>query len=280
MSGTVTGLVLLAALLHASWNAIIKVTGDRLATMALLSATAAIAAASVLPFVVAPARASWLILAFTLILHFGYKIFLVRAYALGDFAYVYPIARGLAPLILLPLSIYIAGDVLSGVAIASVTIIAGGIVALAFLHGTSPLENPKALFYAVGTGIFVAAYTFVDAIGARLAGTPHGYVLWLFALDAIPIVLIALYFRRGGAVTVFRKNWRQGAVAGVLSLISFWLVIWALTLGPIAPVSAVRETSVIFAALIGMIVLRERLGALRTAAACVVAAGIVLLQFA
>ncbi len=278
MDLSVAALVLLAALLHAGWNALVKVQGDRLVVMALIAAFAGLLSVFALPFVGAPARAAWPYLATSVVLHTGYKLFLIQAYRYGDLGHVYPVARGVAPLIVLAASVMLVGEALAGTSVLAIFVIGAGVISLAFRGGLPIRDDPRPLVYALGTATFIASYTVVDAIGARLAGTPHGYSAWLFLLDALPISLIALLRRRETAIGLLRRHWLAGLGGATMSLGAYWLVIWAVTLGPIAPVAALRETSVIFAAVIATVLLKERFGRWRVAASGAVALGLVLLR--
>lgn len=274
------GLVLLAALFHASWNALVKTSGDRLAVLAMLNGVGSIVALLALPFVQVPARESWVFLGASIVLHSGYYFFLIGAYRVGDLSHVYPLARGLSPLLVAGAATVFAGETLPPAAFAGVLLACIGIVSLSFDGGPPWRNDWRPLLFAAGTAAFIAAYTIVDGIGVRAAGSVAGYIAWLFALDAIPIVVVAWVLRRRELRWTVRSEWRKGLVGGVLALCAYGLVIWAMSLAAMAAVSALRETSVIFAALIGTILLKERFGGLRISAAVLVAAGVVLMNVA
>ena len=274
------GLVLLAALFHASWNALVKTSGDRLAVVAMINGVGSVIAFAVLPFVSVPAKESWFYLGASILLHSGYYFFLIQAYRVGDLSHVYPLARGLSPLLVAGAAVVFAGEVLPPVAYFGVTLACIGIISLTF-DGDLPWRNDlRPLSYAAGTAAFIASYTIVDGIGVRASGTVAGYIAWLFALDAIPIVLVAWIVRRRELRWTVRTEWRKGVGGGVLALGAYGLVIWAMSLAAMAAVSALRETSVIFAALIGTLLLKERFGLLRISAAGLVATGVILMNFA
>ena len=272
--------MLLAALFHATWNALVKTGGDRLSVLAMVNGCSALIAFCMLPFVAVPASASWGYLFASIILHTGYYFFLVAAYRVGDLSHVYPLARGLSPLLVAGAAVVFAAEILSSAAMLGVLLACAGIVSLSFDRGPPWKNDPRPLLFALGTAGFIAAYTLVDGIGVRLSGTVSGYVAWLFALDAFPLILVTWILRRREFYWTLRAEWRKGAAGGVLALAAYGLVIWAMSLAPMAAVSALRETSVIFAALIGTIVLKERFGALRISAAAAVAAGVVLMNLA
>jgi drug/metabolite transporter (DMT)-like permease len=273
----VVAVVLVAAVLHATWNALVKLNGDRLVLMAALNVCSAIIALACIPFLPLPEPSAWWFLGLSVIFHIGYQTFLLEAYRHGDLGHVYPIARGTAPLMVAAGAFLLLGERLEGGSLLAVVVIAAGIISLAFRGGPRLAEEPRPVLYALATACFIAAYTMSDGHGARVAGSPHAYTAWLFLLEGIafPAVVLA---RRPGALSAMARAWRPGLAGGVMSMIAYWLVIWALTRGSMAPVAALRETSVIFAAVIGAVFLGERFGGWRIAAAALVAAGVILLR--
>lgn len=278
MSAGVAALVLCAALLHAVWNALLKVESDRLLTITLYVAFAAIIAALIAPFVAIPAPASWPYLALSVLLQNVYWLFLAAAYREGDLGQVYPIARGSAPVLVMPLAVVFAGDPLALTQVLAVLLIAAGIAALALRDPAALRRRPAPVLYALGTGCTIAAYTVADGMGARLSGSAAGYIVWLFLLCPLPLMAFTAFGRRGELAALLRGHWRSGLAGGALTLVAYGLVVWALTLGAMAQVAALRETGVIFAAIIGSVMLKEPFGRWRIAASCIVAAGIVLLR--
>jgi drug/metabolite transporter (DMT)-like permease len=276
----VFAMVLGAALLHAIWNTILKVNGDRLVVMAVITLSQSVIALCVLPFVDFPTAAAWPYIGLSLVLHIGYYVFLVMAYRYGDLSLVYPIARGSAPLIIAAASVVFAGEVLGHQATLAITLIAVGIMSLAFTRKTSGFGEPKAIILAFGTGVFIAAYTITDGMGARTTSDAHSYFFWLIAVDGLPITLLALLVHKGRAIGQARKIWKVALFAGVVSLIAYWTVVWAMTMAPIALVSAVRETSMLFAVLFGVIYLHEPLDIRRIVACMVTLAGAILIKTA
>lgn len=278
MSASVVALVLLAAVLHAVWNAVLKVETDRLLTITLFVAFAAVFAACAAPFVALPAPASWPYLALSTLLQNLYWVFLAAAYREGDLGQVYPIARGVAPVLVMPLAAIFAGDPLAATQVVAVTLIAGGIAALALRDPAALRRQPGPVLYALGTGCIIAAYTVVDGMGARRSGSAAGYIVWLFLLSPLPLMAYVAIRRRGELMALLGGQWVSGLAGGALTIVAYGLVVWALTLGAMAEVAALRETSVVFAAIIGSVVLKESFGRWRFVASCVVAAGIVLLR--
>jgi drug/metabolite transporter (DMT)-like permease len=279
MPTSAVALVLFAALLHASWNALLRVSGDRLVVLTLLNGCAGLAAACLLPFAPFPFRAAWPCILASTVLHGGYNLFLATAYDHGGLGQVYPIARGSAPLLVLVLAWLTLGEHIGAVQVLAVLVTSLGIAALAFRGGKSARLSPRGLFFAFGTAAFIGSYTTVDAAGARAAGSPHGYALALFICDGAMSLAYVFWRRRETLVATARREWRGASLGGLMCLGGYWLVIWALTIAPAATVAALRETSVVIAALLATFLLKEPFGAWRVAAAATVAAGAILLRF-
>lgn len=233
--------------------------------MAIMVMSQAAVALPVVPFVAFPTPESWPYIGVSAALSTAYGMFLINAYQYGDLSRVYPISRGTAPLIVAVISVVVVGETLSQQANLSVILIALGIMSLTLTRGGEGFREPRAMLFAVGTGLFIAGYTVVDGMGARLAESAHSYTFWLHLLNGIPITLLALHLRRGQILVSVRKSWKVGVLGGVISLLAYWIVIWAMTQAPIALVSAVRETGMVFAVLIGVFVLKERLDLARLA---------------
>ena len=270
--------VIFAALLHAIWNAFIKVDGDRLIFMAVLLAASGVGALSTTPFLPAPAPESWPYIALSVVFHQGYTVFLLLAYRSGDLSHVYPLARGSAPLIVALFSVVLIGEKLSSPAVVAIVLIAAGIMSLSLTRGAQNLRDPWAVVFALGTGLFIAAYTLTDGVGARLAGSAHGYAAWMLGLEWIPLVVFVLLQRRARALPQIGRVWKPAVLMGLMSLAAYWAVIWAMTVAPIALVAALRETSIVFALLFGVLFLKERLSLARLAASFATLAGTILLK--
>lgn len=276
----VAALVLLAAFLHAAWNALVKAGHDRLVVLTIANGTGVLVALSIAPFVPLPLPQSWPFLLASVVLHTGYYFFLIRAYRVGDLSHVYPLARGLSPILVALLAAMFANEIPSPLGMAGVLLACAGITSLAFDAGPPWRGDRRPLAYAAGTAVFIATYTLADGMGVRRAGEALPYIVWLMILDGIPIIGFTTYVRRHQLAAALTSNWRAGCTSGLLQFGAYALVIWAMSLGAMASVSALRETSVIFAALIGALVLKERVGALRISAAILVALGIVLMRVA
>jgi len=273
-------LVLFAALLHASWNALVKVGNDRLVVLAIANGMGVLIALFIAPFVPLPLTASWPYLAASVVLHTGYYFFLVRVYRVGDLSHVYPLARGLSPMLVALLAAIFANEIPPPWGMVGIVLACAGIVSLAFDSGPPWRGDRRPLQFAMGTAVFIAAYTLADGMGVRRAGDALAYIVWLMMIDGIPIICFTAWLRRHQLVASLGGNWRAGCTSGALQFGAYALVIWAMSLGPMASVSALRETSVIFAAFIGAFVLKERVGVLRILAAILVASGIVLMHAA
>jgi drug/metabolite transporter (DMT)-like permease len=286
MSLSLVGLIMIAALLHATWNAIIKLGEDRLVAMAILSGSSGLIGLALVPFFPVPLPVSWPFIAATSFIHIGYIWFLTKAYEHGDFGEVYPVARGFAPLLTTLGAFVFAGELPEPLGLGGVALVAIGIMSLALagrsarahvLEEVTGKRSTKPLIYALLTGCFIASYTLVDGFGARASGTVGGYTAWLFFLHGLPLFFLVAYLRRGTLFGAVQRNWKSGVVGGALSFGAYWIVIWAFTLGALAPVAALRETSVVFAAVIAAVHLKEGLGWQRLCSAGLVAGGILFL---
>ncbi len=278
MTSEVFGMVLGAAILHAAWNTLVKVNIDRFVMVAVMIISQLVIALLALPFVEIPPAASWPYIWASTALHTAYFVFLIMSYRYGDLSHVYPISRGSAPLIVAFVSVVYVGEILSRQATLSIALIALGIMSLTLTRGASGFREPKAIFYALGTGVFIAGYTVVDGLGARLADSAHSYVVWLNIFNGIPTLVLALYLRRGRFFLQAQASWKPAVLAGVVSLLAYWIVIWAMTMAPLALVSAIRETSMVFALLFGVFFLKERLNLVRAASTALTLLGAVILK--
>ena len=275
MTAPIAALVLFAALLHASWNAVLKGGRDGLWGMTVMGIATSLACAAIVPFLPLPARASWPYIAASALLHVGYNAFLVRAYRSGDFGSAYPIARGSSPLLVTLGAALVAQEVPTLAGIAGIVLVSLGIISLGF-RGRRLLET--GIFYALGTGFFIAAYSVTDGIGGRLSGNAVSYTLWmclLWGATALPIYMLR---RRDAAIWRGAKSTGMAALGGWVSLLAYGMVIFAMTRAPMGSVSALRETSVLFAVLLGRIVFGEKLTARRIVSVLVIAAGALCLE--
>ncbi len=270
MSLPIVLIVLLAAILHASWNAMLHAGADRLWSMTIMAIAIGLMGAVLAPFVALPAPPSWRFLAFSALLQVGYSLFLVRAYRNGDFGQVYPIARGSSPLLVSLGAALFASESPDAISMVGIALVSGGIISLAFQGRSLGVES---LFYALGTGCFIGAYSVTDGIGVRLSGTPMGYSIWLFLLWGIMMAATYAIARDWRSLVRNPRDTCIAAAGGIVSLLAYGIVIFAMALSPMGPVSALRETSVVFAALIGRFALHERLTTYRIIACTIVAIG-------
>jgi drug/metabolite transporter (DMT)-like permease len=272
-------LVLLAAALNAGWNAMIKVSGDRVATMAVVTLMGALVSLLVLPFVSLPDPASWPLLALAIVLHTAYHFALPAAYNYGDLGQVYPISRGSAPLLVTLGAVAFAGEFLTLPALFGVLFLSAGVMALAFDRKSGIGRNPRAVGLALLTGLCIAAYTLVDGLGVRQAGSVMGFAVCLTIGDGILTFLIAQCWKAREIRAVVTTHLQSSAAAGAIQVGSYWLIIVAMAFAPLGAVSALRETSVLFAALISTFILKEGFGVWRFVSAGLIACGVALTRY-
>ena len=283
----IVALLLAAALMHATWNAILKSdSSDRLATFGVIMTTGTVMGLCVVPFVPMIHPEAWKYLFASVAIHMLYYFFLLKAYSYGDLSHTYPIARGLGPLLVALVSGRMIGEHLRSQDIVGVVLLSFGLVALAM-----PLRNvvPKpggrhglATLFAVLTGVTIAGYIIADGLGVRAAGptVEHriSYIAWLCVLEGPWLLVLAFYKRPDTVWAHLRQTWYRGVIGGVVANVGYGIAIYALVLGPMAHVAALRETSVLFGALIGTLLLGEPFGGRRVAAAAVIVIGLVLMN--
>jgi phosphonate utilization associated putative membrane protein len=284
ITGPVLLAVLLGALLHASWNALIKSAPDKALNTALIHGMGTLLAVPLLALVGWPAAEAWPYVIASTLIHIGYYTALAGAYKHGDLGLTYPLMRGSAPLLVALSSQLVLGERLSVLAWLGVVTICAGVLALGLtrgVHGGDELARRKAIRYALFNAVCIAAYTIVDGLGVRANGSAPSYVAALFLLDGLPYLSIVLWQRRqrlGKVRAYVAQRWPVAAVGTAASLGSYGIALWAMMHAPVATVAALRETSVLFAALIGTLVLRERFGWQRAAGTVIIVAGIMVLR--
>jgi len=274
----VLGLVLLAALMHATWNTIIKTGGDGLLMFALIKAPTMVIGALVLVVVGLPNTASVPYAIGSSAGFTAYCFLLIWAYRVGDLNFVYPVARGSAPLGVALLSGLLLGEHLSGPGLTGILIISAGIATLAY-HPHSLARHIPDLLRAAGVGLCIAIYTLLDGVGARLSENVLGYTAMVTIFSGIPLMIAAVFMRGREMAEFLRREWKIGILGGGMMFMTYAIVLYAMTLTQLTQVAALRETSVIFAAVIGTLILKEPLGVKRIFAATVVAGGIVLVAW-
>jgi drug/metabolite transporter (DMT)-like permease len=274
----ITLAVLGAGILHATWNALLKSSagGDAMLDTAAVVAGSSLWGLVALAFVPMPQPAAWLFIAASSTIHFGYYLTLAQAYRSGDLSFAYPLMRGTAPLIVTVLGSIFLRELPSGPMMLGIFLISLGVVSIAFVQRRK--HPSSAAWWAFANAAIIAAYTLVDGAGARASGNAFAYVAWLIFLEGIPFVVWVLLRRGRPALVYLRASARTGLIGGACSLAAYGIVLWAMTRAPIAAVAALRETSVLFAALMGSLWLKEGFGWRRIAGAASVVAGIAALK--
>jgi drug/metabolite transporter (DMT)-like permease len=271
----VTLAVLAAAVTHATWNAIAHGIKDQTLAFALIGVGGIIVAIPLIIVAATPRPACWPYLLASIVIHIFYNLLLMRCYRLGEFGQVYPLARGTSPLVVTILAAIFVHEHLGLPQIGGVLIVSAGLATLV-LAGRRP--GRAAFLAAIATGLTIAAYTTVDGVGVRLAHSPVGYIGWLMLLESFCVPMFALVRRRDVVLKQPPRILLAGLAAGALSVLAYGLVLWAQTRGSLAPIAALRETSVIFGAIISTLIFREPFGRTRIAATVLVVAGILLLN--
>ncbi len=278
--------VLVGAMLHASWNALVKSSGDKQLDIALVHFLGAVVSLPLLWLVGLPPPESWPFLAASLAIHVAYYITLNGAYQHGDLGTTYPIMRGSAPMLVALGSSTVLGESLTLAAWLGVAAVTLGVLMVGLSRPAQALHHHRAIGFALANAVVIAAYTFVDGSGVRVtvAGghTAASYVVLLFVLDGIPYPALVFAQRsaegRRAIAAYARNRWPLATVGGLASLGSYWIALWAMTRAPVAAVSALRETSVLFATALSVLVLKERFGLQRASGAVVIVAGVVALR--
>jgi drug/metabolite transporter (DMT)-like permease len=272
---TVTLAVLAAAVTHAVWNAIAHGIKDQTLAFALIGIGGAAVSIPLAIVAAMPRSAAWPYLLASVGIHIFYNLLLMQCYRLGEFGQVYPLARGVSPLVVTILAAVFVHEHLALVQIGGVVVVSAGLAFLVFAGGR---PSRGAFLAAIGTGLTIAAYTTVDGVGVRASASPVGYIGWLILLQSLCVPLFAVVRRRDVVLKQPRRILLSGLAAGALSVLAYGLVLWAQTRGALAPIAALRETSVIFGAIIATLVFREPFGRTRITATLLVVAGIVLLN--
>ena len=278
MQGFVFAAVLFAAACHAGWNALVKVGLDPLSTTILITVGAAVVSLVGLPFVGVPASAAWPWVIASVVVHVIYFAALAESYRTGDLGQVYPIARGAAPLMTASASALFLGEHLSVFGWTGIATLAAGVLLLSARGGRIVHLDRRAVGYALLTALTICAYSLIDGIGARLSQNSQAYMAWVFVANAAVLVPYGLWRNTTGMTLALRRFWGRGLAGGALSALSYGIVLWAMTLAPIAIVAGLRETSVLFGAVIAVLVLKEPLRAARMVAAALIVCGLILIR--
>ncbi|GGJ44079.1 membrane protein [Streptomyces brasiliensis] len=272
--------VLAAAVLHAVWNALAHAMPNKLAGFTLINLAFVGVSVIWVCFTPLPDSAAWPFIAASAALQVAYQTLLLQAYRLGDFGQMYPVARGVAPMLVAVLSVSVLGQELSAPELTGILVISAGLVALALADGLPDRTQLPALMAALGTGVMIASYTIVDGTGVRRSDSVFGYIAWSFLLQGMLFCAGAFALGRRGLSSRLRGAPIRGLTGGMLSLTAYALVVWAQDHGDLASIAALRETSIVIAALLGTVFFRERLGSRRLAASATVVVGIAVLQLA
>ena len=273
-----TILVLIAAVLHATWNTLIKFSGERLLVIASMDIVAFILAVIAVGFVSPPAAEVWPWLIASALFELLYRALLIRAYRVGDLGLVYPLMRGLSPLVVLTLTLFFAGEQLSTQQIFGILLIPCGMICLLWQGGGGD-RLPWSMLPVVGLiGLCIGCYTWIDGQALKLGVAPLNYLVWLTLVSAWPFPLLAMVGKRPAFMLFWREQWKLGLSVGFCVLFSYALVLWAMQLGSVAEAAALREVSVVLVVLFGMRYLKEPFGRPRLLACGLVLLGMLLMK--
>jgi phosphonate utilization associated putative membrane protein len=272
----IVGAVLFGALLHASWNALVKSSSDKDLDMAIIHLIGSFIAIPMVALVGWPAAQAWPYIAASVLIHIGYYIALTGAYRHGDLGLTYPLMRGVAPLLVALSATFTLGETLSTLAWLGVLAISCGVLVLGL--NRHAFSMPKAIGFALANAVIIAIYTVIDGLGVRASGNALQYVATLFMLDGWPFALLMLATRGAALPRYARRRWPIASVGACASLGSYGIALWAMTRAPVATVAALRETSVLFAAVLGTVLLKETFGLQRALGTGVIVAGVMALR--
>ncbi len=274
----VLGAVLLGALLHAGWNALVKSSTDKSLDMALIHLIGSVLAIPLVALVGWPRVEAWPFIGASVLIHIGYYIATTQAYKHGDLGLTYPLMRGVAPLLVALSATFTLGETLTPLAWAGILGICCGVLVLGLSR--QALHAPKAVGFALANAVIIAIYTVVDGLGVRASGNALQYIATLFLLDGLPFGLLMLA-RRGRAMGHYaRRRWPLATLGALASLGSYGIALWAMTQAPVATVAALRETSVLFAVLLGTWLLKEAFTLRRLLGSCAIVGGVMSMRLA
>lgn len=277
MSNQVLLLVLLAAFLHATWNALLRGGQDRFQSVTIMSFTAALVCVPVIIILPLPLPRAWPYAAASGFVHVIYNLLLIRQYRQGDFGHTYPVARGSSPLLIAVGGLFFASEHLSATVFAGIALVSAGILSLAF----GAKAHVESFVAAFTTGCSIAVYSVIDALGARAAGNATSYTAWMVASYGLTMPVVFALARPAGQKLFWRGGRREllkSTGGGAVSVIAYGIVVWAMAHGPMGPVSAMRETSALFAVVLGCVFLKEKFTAQKIVAVLLIVAGNVTLH--
>lgn len=281
MSGFVVLIVLFGALLHASWNVIVKSGNDKYLNAVMVCGAAGIIALAFIPFMPLPTAASWPYLVTSTVLQVCYMFLVAAAYSNGDMSLAYPLMRGTPPLLVALASGPLIGEVLGGSQWLAIALICGGVLMMALGNRqkvAAGQNNTRTIIFALTNALFIAGYTLVDGLGVRVSGNAASYTLWAFLFNAIPLVSWGIWKYRSQLLVNIRTRGHLALVGGAGTLGSYGLALWAMTMAPVAMVAALRETSILFGMVLSLVLLREHISRKRIAGALLIVGGTVLMR--
>lgn len=281
MSGFVVLIVLFGALLHASWNVIVKSGDDKYLNAVMVCGAAGIIALAFIPFMPLPTAASWPYLVTSTVLQVCYMFLVAAAYSNGDMSLAYPLMRGTPPLLVALASGPLIGEVLGGSQWLAIALICGGVLMMALGNRqkvAAGQNNTRTIIFALTNALFIAGYTLVDGLGVRVSGNAASYTLWAFLFNAIPLVSWGIWKYRSQLLVNIRTRGHLALVGGAGTLGSYGLALWAMTMAPVAMVAALRETSILFGMVLSLVLLREHISRKRIAGALLIVGGTVLMR--
>ena len=281
MSGFVVLIVLFGALLHASWNVIVKSGTDKYLSAVMVSGAAGLIAVVFLPFVPLPASASWPYMFTSTVFQVIYMFLVAAAYSNGDMSLAYPLMRGTPPLLVALVSGPLIGEVLGTEQWLAVGLISVGVLVMALGRSQAIIagrNTTRTVIIALVNALFIAGYTLVDGVGVRVSGNAVSYVLWAFLFNAIPVVSWGIWTYRGQLLTHIKQRGHLTIIGGAGTLGSYGLALWAMTMAPVAMVAALRETSILFGVMLSLILLREQISAKRLLGAVLIVGGTMMMR--
>jgi drug/metabolite transporter (DMT)-like permease len=280
MSLEVMLVVLLSALLHAGWNALVRSAADKFQSTLLVVCGAGALSLMLLPFLPVPAAPSWPYIATSGLIHVVYFTLVALAYRHADLGFVYPVMRGTAPALAALAALFVLQESPPAMGWLGIGLICTGVLLLSGAVWHAGMIHPASVAFAVGNACVIAIYTLVDGQGVRLSGHAVSYTGWVFLLTALLMLGVAATVRGRAALQPGAGAGRTALLGGLGTLLAYSLVLWAMTRAPIASVAALRETSIIFAALIGVLFLKEQVSRLRLASVMLVFAGAAAIKLA
>ena len=278
MNSLVIALVLGAAFSHALWNMLLKKTENRLLMMTAMHTVTGVMGLFILPMLGPIDGEAWKLLWLSVFVHGAYYVFLTYSYRHIELGQAYPILRGSGPLIVFLASLYLVDEVITQYQVLAFFLVAGGIISLGLRSIRSFLRHPQSLFFTLGTGVLIGSYTIIDGLGVRSSGNVWAYICWLFVLEMVMVQSYCIYHYRGRTLVELKSLGAKGIWAGILSAYAYGSVLWAMETSPIMLVSALRETSVVMASLLGIFFLNERRDFVKILAALMVTLGIILMK--